>query len=76
MISETLFTGMIVVFWLAEFTFGAVVVYWFLTQGLGDDQATASGPTRELEDRSYTLRSLTMWAGFFIILITRIIVGA
>ncbi|WP_049898193.1 hypothetical protein [Halococcus agarilyticus] len=76
MMSQTLFTGMIVVFWLAEFVFGTVVVYWFLTQGLGDERGTASGPVRTLEDRSYTVRSLVMWTGFFAVLLVGIVVGA
>ena len=76
MMSQTLFTGMIAVFWLAEFVFGAVVVYWFLTQGLDDKQATASGSVRDLENRSYTVRSLMVWAGFFAVLLVAIIIGA
>jgi hypothetical protein len=75
MMSQELFVGMVVLFWIAEFSFGSLVAYWFLTQGFDSDSATASGTT-PLEDRSYTLQSLAMWAGFFGLLILGIIVGA
>lgn len=75
MMSQELFVGMVVLFWIAELCFGLLVAYWFITQGFDSDEATARGVT-QLESRSYTLRSLAMWAGFFAVLILGIIVGA
>ena len=76
MMNQGLFTGMIVLFWVAEALFGGLVVYWFLTQGFDSDEDTAaSGPT-ELEDSSETLRSLGLWAAFFGAIILGIVVGA
>lgn len=76
MMSEGLFTGMIVLFWVAEATFGALVAYWFVTQGFDSDTDTArSGPV-ELEDRSETVRSIAIWGVFFGLLLLGIIVGA
>ncbi|WP_089768370.1 hypothetical protein [Halobellus clavatus] len=74
--SQGLFTGMIVLFWVAEALFGALVVYWFLTQGFDSDADTAAGGPVELEDKSETLRSLGMWAAFFGAIILGIVVGA
>jgi hypothetical protein len=76
MMSQGLFTGMIVLFWVAEALFGALVVYWFLTQGFDSDADTAAGRPVELEDKSETLRSLGMWAAFFGAIILGIVVGA
>ena len=76
MMSQGLFSGMIVLFWLAEALFGSLVVYWFLTQGFDSDADTARDGPVELEDRSETLRSLGMWAAFIAVIILGIIVGA
>jgi hypothetical protein len=67
---------MIVLFWVAEALFGALVVYWFLTQGFDSDADTTAGGPVELEDKSETLRSLGMWAAFFGAIILGIVVGA
>ncbi|WP_373189716.1 hypothetical protein [Halolamina sp.] len=75
MMSESLFTGMLVLFWVAEAAFGGLVAYWFITQGFDSDKDTASGAQIELEDRSETLQSLAMWGGFFGLLLLGIIVG-
>lgn len=75
MMSQELFVGMVVLFWVAELCFGLLVAYWFVTQGFDSDEATATEVT-QLESSSYTLRSLAMWAGFFAVLILGIIVGA
>ena len=76
MMSEGLFTGMLVLFWVAEAAFGALVAYWFVTQGFDSDEETASGVQLELEDRSETVRSLAIWGAFFGLLVLGIIVGA
>jgi cytochrome c oxidase assembly factor CtaG len=75
MIGESLFTGFLVLFWLAEAVFAAVVVYWFVTQGFSESEH-GENVVHELEPRSYTNRSLLMWVGFFGILVLLIIVGA
>lgn len=75
MIGESLFTGFLVLFWLSEAVFAAVVVYWFVTQGLSEGEHGAS-VVHDLEPRSYTNRSLLMWAGFFAFLVLLIVVGA
>jgi hypothetical protein len=76
MMGKGLFTGMIVLFWVAEALFGTLVLYWFLTQGFDSDADTAAGGPVELEDRSVTIKSLGMWAAFFAVIILGIIVGA
>lgn len=75
MMSETAFTVLISVLWLSEVVFGTVVVYWFVTQGLDDDGATVSG-LKPLEDRSFTLQSLAIWAAFFAVLFVGIILAS
>ena len=72
---EGLFTGMVALFWLAEFTFGALVVYWFVTQGFADE-AVVEVDSLPLEDRAYTRKSLLLWAGFFAFIVLMIVVGA
>lgn len=72
---ETLFTALIVLFWLSEAAFAGVVVYWFVSQGFADEEATASGP-KPLEDRASVRRSLLAWAGFAAVLVALIVVGA
>jgi hypothetical protein len=76
MMGQGLFTGMIVLFWVAEALFGLLVVYWFLTQGFDSDEDTATSGPVELEDRSVTIKSLGMWALFFAAIIVGIVVGA
>ena len=76
MIGQGLFTGMIVLFWVAEALFGLLVVYWFLTQGFDSDSDTATSGPVELEDSSVTTKSLGMWAVFFAAIIVGIVVGA
>jgi hypothetical protein len=76
MMSEGLFTAMLVLFWVAELTFGSLVAYWFITQGFDDDRATAGETVFPLEDRSVTMRSLGLWAGFFGAVLLGILVGA
>lgn len=73
--SETAFTVMIAVFWIAELAFGSLVVYWFVTQGFDDDSGTVSSVT-PLEDRQYTLRSLGMWIAFFAVLLVGILLAS
>jgi hypothetical protein len=75
MMGEGLFTGMIVLFWVAEALFGLVVLYWFVTQGFDSDRDTGGGPV-ELEDSSVTLTSLGMWGLFFGAIVLGIVVGA
>lgn len=75
MMSQTAFTVMIAVFWLAELAFGSLVVYWFVTQGFDDESATLSSVT-PLEDRSYTMQSLGMWVAFFAILVVGILLAS
>lgn len=75
MMGETAFTVMIAVFWLAELAFGSLVVHWFVTQGFDDKNATVSSIT-PLENRSYTMQSLGMWAVFFLILVVGILLAS
>lgn len=75
MMSETAFTVMIAVFWIAQLAFGSLVIYWFLTQGLDDDSGTVSSVT-PLEDRQYTIRSLAIWAAFFAVLVLGIVLAS
>jgi hypothetical protein len=76
MMSEGLFTGMLVLFWLAEAAFGGLVIYWFVTQGFDSSEGTARGVEVELEERSETIRSLAMWGVFFGVILLGIIIGA
>lgn len=75
MMGETLFTAFLVLFWVSEFAFAAVVVYWFVTQGFseGDHDRPV---VRDLESPSYTRTSLLLWVGFFAVLVALIAVGA
>lgn len=75
MMGETLFTALVALFWVSEFAFAAVVVYWFVTQGFADDDATADG-LKPLESRRSVRRSLAVWGGFFLALVLLIVVGA
>lgn len=74
--SETVFTALLVVFWLAEFSFAVVVTYWFVTQGFASEEKGLSAGPRPLESREFTLRSLLMWGGFFAAIGLLIVVGA
>jgi hypothetical protein len=76
MMGKSLFTGMVILFWVAEFAFGALIAYWFVTQGFDSDKGTASGAIVELEDRSETLKSLVIWGAFFGFILIGIVVGA
>ncbi len=53
MMSET----MIVRFWIAEFLFGSLVVYWFPRQGF-EDEGVANGEMCPLEDAAFTKQPL------------------
>jgi hypothetical protein len=75
MIGETGFTVLLVGFWLAEFAFAALVTYWFVGEGFSDDEDSEGGP-KPLESRGYTLRSLALWGGFFVVLLGMIVFGA
>ena len=75
MMSETMFVAMLALFWIAEFLFGALVVYWFLRQGFGDE-GVVSGTDFPLEDPSLTKQSLGIWGLFFGFIVLMIIVGA
>jgi hypothetical protein len=76
MMGQGLFTALIALFWLAEFTFAAIVVYWFLTQGFADEDDATVGGLKPLESKEFTRNSLLMWAGFFLAIVALIVVGA
>lgn len=76
MMSQSLFTGMVALFWVSEFIFGGLILYWFVTQGLASGEKTDLNTVAPLETRATTMRSLALWAGFFTLLILGIIVGA
>jgi len=74
MIGETMFVGILALFWIAGFVFGGVVVYWFLRQGFaGEGQAYGDYP---LEEWALTKQSLTVWVAFLVGLVLLIVVGA
>jgi hypothetical protein len=75
MMSETMFVAMLALFWIAEFLFGGLVIYWFLRQGFGDE-GVVSGTDFPLEDPSLTKQSLGIWGLFFGFIVLMIIVGA
>jgi len=75
MMSESLFVGMLALFWIAEFLFGSVVIYWFFRQGFAD-AGTASGTDFPLEDSSLTKQSLGIWGLFFLAIALMIVIGA
>lgn len=75
MIGKGLFTGLLVLFWLAELAFAALVVYWFVSQGFSDADATSAEDV-PLESRRVTRNSLLLWAGFFAFILVLIVVGA
>lgn len=58
MISQWLFTVLIVTAWLAEFAFGSLVIYWFVTQDFGDSKT--SGEITELETSASVYLSLLL----------------
>lgn len=68
MIGQFSFSVLLGLAWLSEFAFGSVIVYWFVTQGLSDDEHTVTGTDIPLESRSSVLRSLSAWVVFFIVL--------
>lgn len=72
---ESLFVGMLVLFWVAEFLFGAVVIYWFVKQGFADS-GTVSGTDFPLEDPRLTKQSLGIWGLFFLAIVLMIVIGA
>lgn len=76
MIGEGLFSGFLALFWLAEFAFAGVVVYWFVTQGFSETERGEPAAVHDLESRASVRRSLAMWAGFFVVLVVLIVVGA
>jgi hypothetical protein len=76
MMGETLFTALIALFWVAEFAFAAVVVYWFVTQGFSDEEKGAASDVKPLESKAFTRTSLLMWGGFFLAIVLLIVVGA
>ncbi len=76
MMGQTLFTALIVLFWVAEFAFAAVVVYWFVTQGFSDEEKGATSGVKPLESKRFTRNSLLMWGGFFLAIVLLIVVGA
>lgn len=75
MMSETLFVGMLALFWTAEFVFGGVVIYWFIRQGFADE-GTTSGTDFPLEDPQLTKQSLAIWGLFFLAIVLMIVIGA
>jgi|AntDeeMetagen192_2_1112575.scaffolds.fasta_scaffold00296_3 hypothetical protein len=75
MMSETMFVAMLALFWVAEFLFGSLVVYWFLQQGFGNE-GVASGELFPLEDPAVTKQSLGIWGLFFAGIVVMIIVAA
>lgn len=74
MMGETLFIAMLVLFWVAEFAFGAVVIRWFLKQGFAGEGRSQGDYA--LETPALTKQSLLIWALFFGGLVALIIVGA
>jgi hypothetical protein len=76
MMGQGLFTALIALFWLAEFTFAGLVTYWFVTQGFADEDAATAGEVKPLESSTYTRNSLLLWAGFFAGIVLLIVVGA
>ena len=76
MMGETLFTALIALFWVAEFAFAGVVVYWFVSQGFADEEKGAASGVKPLESKRVTRNSLLMWGGFFLTLVLLIVVGA
>ncbi|GGN09423.1 hypothetical protein [Halarchaeum nitratireducens] len=72
MISETTFLVLLGVAWVSELGFGALISYWFITQGFGDDAATAA-TTAPLESRRSVRLSLAAWATFFVVLLAAIV---
>jgi len=73
--SESMFVGMLALFWIAEFLFGALVIYWFIRQGFGD-KGVATGTDYPLESAALTKQSLGIWGLFFAAIVLMIIVGA
>jgi hypothetical protein len=72
---ESLFVGMLALFWIAEFLFGALVVYWFVRQGFAGE-GVAAGDQFPLERPSVTKQSLAIWGLFFLGIALMIVVGA
>lgn len=75
MMGETMFSALLVLFWLGEFTFASLVVYWFVTQGF-TGSGTETDEQLPLENRTVTRNSLLLWTGFFGALLVVIILGA
>ncbi len=64
MMSEAMFVAMLVLFWVAECLFGALVIYWIHRQGFGGE-GVAGGNTFPLEDPGLTELSFGIWRLFF-----------
>lgn len=74
MIGETGFLLLIAGIWASAFLFGSLVLYWFVRQGFSDE-TVESGREFPLEERAHTIRSLLIWAGFFVVLTLVIVLG-
>lgn len=69
MIGQTTFYVLLALAWLSEFAFGSVIIYWFVTQGLSDnDHALTGTDDIPLESAQSVRVSLGAWAGFFVVL--------
>lgn len=75
MMGQTLFTAFLVLFWVSEFVFASIVVYWFVTQGFSESDRDRPA-VHDLEPPSSVRTSLVLWAGFFAVLVGLIVVGA
>ncbi|GAD51840.1 hypothetical protein MBEHAL_0600 [Halarchaeum acidiphilum MH1-52-1] len=74
MISVTAFNVLVVLAWLAKFSFGAVIIYWFVTQGLSDpESATVASPHAQAESSRSVRISLAAWVAFFIVIVAMIV---
>ncbi len=70
-----LFKSMIYLFWLAEFLFALLVVYWFVSQGFSS-KGFASVEDIPPESTAYTGGSLIIWIIFFAVILLGIAIGA
>jgi len=68
MMGQTGFIVLVALIWASATAFGGLIVYWFLVEGFAEEGITEGGQFAP-EDRSYTHRSLMIWAGFFAIIL-------
>ena len=76
MINQFTFTVLVALAWLSEFLFGSLILYWFITQGLSNENSVDADDEIPLESPDSVVTSLGAWVGFFVVLIALIVLAS